>query len=87
MSKQDRTKYQLQYDASAQGLHCLIANRLSRQDENKFKVRDLHTATQLRITVEQLATLQNELNNGGLISCRRGPSRTIYKFVGVEDYG
>jgi hypothetical protein len=68
----------MRYSRDTSGLELLVAMLLLRRRVRTLKERNTDTAKRLGVTVEHLATLQDAMNNRGLMSCEPMGNRTRY---------
>jgi len=81
-----KEKYQMQFSPDAQGLSRMVAFYLNLRQKDKVKWRDSDTAERLGVVIENLHTLQSELEADGLFYCRRGQTQSWYGFIKNEEW-
>jgi hypothetical protein len=59
----------------------MIAWVLNRRRVCKVKLKDADTAKRMEISIAELASFQDQLNEGGLMTCRRAITQTTYQFT------
>ena len=69
------------YEQNADGLQAYIQDLLDRyaKKRTQIQLKNLNVAHKMRVTHSGLVKLQQELNTGEVLSCKRGITRSVYK--------
>ena len=69
------------YPPDVAGLQAYVTDLFDRYKKKRteIKLRDRHVANKLRIDLAALPGIQDALNLGDVLSCKRGLTRSVYK--------